>query len=79
VLMVIPFLQMVLMNEKGYKTLRKLVGLPYRQGNKILPAKVPASQAEVEAHIKKLNLTGLVVAGYVIPMLVLWLMVFKPF
>jgi len=79
VLMVIPFVQMVLMNEKGYKTLRKLVGLPYRQGNKILPAKVPASQAEVEAHIKKLNLTGLVVAGYVIPMLVLWLMVFKPF
>ena len=79
VLMVIPFLQMVLMNEKRYKILRKLVGLPYRQGNTMLPAEVPASQAEVEAHIKKLKVNDLVVAGYVIPMLVLWLMVFKPF
>jgi len=79
VLMVVPFLQMILMNEKRYKVLRKLVGLPYRQGNKILPAEAPASQAEVEAYIKKLNVTDLVVAGYVIPILVLWLMVFKPF
>ena len=78
-LMVIPFVQMTLMNEKRYKILRKLVGLPYRQGNKMLPAETPASQAEVEAYIKKLSVTDLVVAGYVIPMLVLWLMVFKPF
>lgn len=79
VLMVIVLLQMIFMNEKRYKILRKLVGLPYRQGNKILPAEAPASPAEVEAHIKKMNVNELVFVGYVIPMIVLWLMVFKPF
>jgi len=79
VLMVIVTVQMGVMNEKRYKILRKLVGLPYRQGNTMFPAEAPASQAEVEAHIKKLNVTELVVVGYVIPMIVLWLMVFKPF
>jgi hypothetical protein len=79
VLMFAVFLQMVFMNEKRYKMLRKLVGLPYRQGNKILPAELPAGHTEVEAHIKKLNVNELMIVGYVIPMIVLWLMVFKPF
>jgi len=78
VLMFAVFLQMVFMNEKRYKMLRKLVGLPYRQGNKILPAELPAGQTEVEAHIKKLNVNELMIVGYVVPMIVLWLMVFKP-
>jgi len=73
------FLQMVFMNEKRYKILRKLVGLPYRQGNKILDAEAPATPAEVQAHIQKMNPNELVIVGYVIPMIVLWLMVFKPF
>ena len=79
VLMVIVVVQMAMMNEKRYKILRKLVGLPYMQGNKTLPAEPPASQAEVEAHIKKLNVYELMAVGYVIPMIVLWLMIFKPF
>jgi len=79
VLMVIVVVQMGLMNEKRYKILRKLVGLPYMRGNKQFPAEAPASLAEVEAHIKKLNVGDLVFVGYIIPMIVLWLMVFKPF
>ena len=79
VLMLLVVVQMGVMNEKRYKILRKLVGLPYRQGNKILPAETPASQEEVAAHIKKLNVYELVLVGYGIPMIVLWLMVFKPF
>lgn len=79
ILMVIVMVQMGFMNDKRYKTLRKLVGLPYMQGNKELPAEEPASQEEVEAHLKKLKVGELVVVGYVIPMIVLWLMVFKPF
>ena len=79
VLMTIVFVQMALMNDKRYKTLRKLVGLPYMQGNKNLPAEPPASQSEVEAHIKNLNVYELLAVGYGIPMIVLWLMVFKPF
>ena len=79
ILMVGVLFQMGFMNEKRYKTLRKLVGLPYMQGNKDFPAESPASQAEVEAHLKKLKVHELVMVGYVIPMIVLWLMVFKPF
>ena len=79
VLMIGVVLQMGFMNEKRYKILRKLVGLPYMQGSKEFPAEPPASQAEVEAHLKKLNVHELVTVGYVIPMIVLWLMVFKPF
>jgi len=79
VLMVIVLVQMGLMNEKRYKTLRKLVGLPYMHGNKEYPAEEPASLQEVQEHIKKLRVEELMVVGYVIPMIVLWLMVFKPF
>ena len=79
VLMVIVIVQMAVMNDKRYKHLRRMVGLPYMIGGKKFPAEPPASQSEVEAHIKKLNVTELIVVGYVIPMIVLWLMVFKPF
>jgi hypothetical protein len=79
VLMVIVFLQMVFMNEKRYKHLRRMVGLPYMIRGDRFPAEEPASQAEVEAYLKKLQVTDLVIVGYGIPMIVLWLMVFKPF
>jgi hypothetical protein len=79
VLMIIVFLQMAFMNEKRYKHLRRMVGLPYMIKGDRFPAEPPATQAEVEAHLKKLNVGELMVVGYVIPMIVLWLMVFKPF
>jgi hypothetical protein len=77
--MIFVFIWMVWMNERAYKTLRKLVGLPYRQGSKEYPAEPPASMEEVTAQLKKLNVSGLVTVGYVIPAIVLWLMIFKPF
>jgi hypothetical protein len=79
VLMLIVFAYMVMFNEKGYKTLRKMVGLPYMQGSKTLPAEAPASAEEVAAQVKSINLPALVIVGYGIPAIVLWLMVFKPF
>ncbi len=79
VLMVIVTVWMSLFNEKGFKELRRLVGLPYMRGNKQFPAESPASAEEVAAHLKKINLHTLVIVGYVIPAIVLWLMVFKPF
>jgi hypothetical protein len=78
-LMVFVFIWMVWMNEQDYKILRKLVGLPYRQGSKEYPAEPPASVEEVTAQLSKLNVNGLVIVGYVIPVIVLWLMIFKPF
>jgi hypothetical protein len=49
------------------------------KGGKELPAEPPSSPEEVAALLKKTSVTGLVVIGYVIPAIVLWLMVFKPF
>jgi hypothetical protein len=79
VLMVFVFFYMVFQNEKNYKILRKLVGLPYMKGSKELPAEPPASEEEILAHIRKISVHGLITVGYVIPAIVLWLMVFKPF
>lgn len=78
-LMLFVFIWMVWMNEQAYKTLRKLVGLPYRQGSKEYPAEPPASAEQVANQLNKMSVTGLIVVGYVIPAIVLWLMIFKPF
>lgn len=78
-LMLFVFTWMVRMNERAYKVLRKLVGLPYRQGSKEFPAEPPASTEEIAAFLEKSHVTGLVVVGYMIPAFVLWLMIFKPF
>jgi len=79
VLMAAVFLHMVVINDRRYKHLRRMVGLPYMIGGKHFDAEPPASQAEVEAHLKKMKVTDLVIVGLVIPTIVLWLMVFKPF
>jgi len=79
VLMLFVFIYMAMFNETRYKQLRRLVGLPYMRGNKELPAEPPSSPEEVAALLKKTSITPLVIVGYVIPVFVLWLMVFKPF
>lgn len=79
VLMLVVFFHMVFMNDKRYKHLRRMVGLPYMIGGKEFPAEPPASQADVEVQLKKMKVTDLVIVGYGIPVVVLWLMVFKPF
>ena len=79
VLMLFVFIYMAVFNETSYKQLRRLVGLPYMKGSKELPAEPPSSPEEVAALLKKTSVTGLVVTGYVIPAIVLWLMIFKPF
>ena len=79
VLMVIVTVRMSMISDKRYKHLRRLIGQPYMIGAKQFPAEAPASQAEVEAHIRKMRVEELVIVGIVIPVIVLWLMVFKPF
>ena len=79
VLMVYVFFHMTIRNDKSYKTLRRLLGMPYMQGSKEFPAEPPASEEEIFAHIRKLSPYELAVVGYAIPAFVLWLMVFKPF
>ena len=79
VLMIAVVVQMGLMNDKRYKHLRRMVGLPYMIGGKQFPAEEPATQAEVEAHIRGMKFYDLLIVGLGIPVIVLWLMVFKPF
>lgn len=79
ILMIVVFFYMVFMNDKRYKHLRRMVGLPYMIRGDKFPAEEPASQAEVEAHIQKLNVNEMTAIGLGLPMIVLWLMVFKPF
>jgi hypothetical protein len=78
-LMLFVFIYMGMYNEKHYKELRRLVGLPYMKRNKEMPAEPPSSPDEVAVLLKKTSVTSLVVVGYVIPAVVLWLMIFKPF
>ncbi|HEX8991368.1 MAG TPA: hypothetical protein VF784_06785 [Anaerolineales bacterium] len=73
------FIYMGVFNENHYKQLRRLVGLPYMKGSKTYPAEAPRSPEEVRAFIKSINLAPLTVAGFGVPAIVLWLMVFKPF
>ena len=70
---------MFAVNEKQFKQLRKLVGLPYMQGKSEYPAEAPASPEEIEKFLKTINPISWVVVGYGIPAFVLWLMIFKPF
>ena len=79
ILMLFVFIYMAMFNESHYKQLRRMVGLPYMKGNKELPAESPSSPEEVTALLKKTSTSALVIVGYVIPAIVLWLMVFKPF
>jgi hypothetical protein len=79
VLMLFVVVWMGMVNEKQIKQLRRLVGLPYMQGFNEFPAETPASPAEVAAFLKTINPASWMIAGYGIPAVVLWLMIFKPF
>jgi hypothetical protein len=79
VLMLFVFIYMAVFNETTYKHLRRLVGLPYMKGSKQMPAEPAANPEDVAALLQKTSVTGLVVVGYIIPTIVLWLMIFKPF
>lgn len=70
---------MGLVNEKQIKQLRRLVGLPYMQGNKEYPAEPPSSPETVAALLERINPYQWALVGYGLPAVVLWLMIFKPF
>ena len=79
VLLVVVVVYMAAFNQGIFSELRRLVGLPYRRGNKDFPAEAPASREAVTAQLGKINVAALAIVGYVVPSVVLWLMVFKPF
>lgn len=70
---------MAVFNETHYKQLRRLVGLPYMKGSKTYPAETPRPAEEVRAFIQSISVGPLTAVGFGVPVIVLWLMVFKPF
>jgi len=76
--MLFVFIQMAAFDETRCKQLRRLVGLPYRQSGKELPAEPASSPEEVAALLRETGVTGPVLVGYVSPAFVLLPMIFKP-
>jgi hypothetical protein len=70
---------MSMLGSRLYSGARKAAGLPYFESGKRHPPLEPAGAAEIEARLAKGNpllLTAIGLGGLVI---ILWLMVFKPF
>ena len=62
-----------------YHALRKVVGLPYMEGSKEMPAEEPASEAEIRA-VQATHRPGLLAGiGFGTTVVIVWLMMFKPF
>lgn len=62
-----------------YHRLRKVLGMPYLEGNKELPGLPAASEAEIYAVQATLRPGLVAVLGLGGPIIILWLMMFKPF
>jgi len=66
----------------GYKTyhpLRKAFGLPYQKGKEEMPAEDPLPEQDRAALIAATRPVELLAVGYGGFILILWLMIFKPF
>lgn len=64
---------------RKYHPLRKAVGSEYTEKGKNMPAEKPASAKEIAAIIDDTNPGLLMIAGYGGTVVILWLMMFKPF
>lgn len=62
-----------------YHKLRKVLGMPYFEGRGDQPAIEPASEEEILAVQAKLKPVPLAVLGFGATLVILWLMMFKPF
>jgi len=79
VLLIVVVAGMAGMGTRLYTGARKAAGLPYREGNKLLPPVEPASPDEIYAAVQKGNPILLTVIGYGGFLIIAWLMIFKPF
>ncbi len=76
--MLVVFLWMYRIS-RPFATLRRLLGLPYMEGNVPHEAEPPASDEAIMEQVRTLGPVQFAVVGYVVPAFVLWLMVFRPF
>jgi len=79
ILLVAIIVAMVRFGSSYFTRLRKAVGSPYRDGNKLHPAEEPASMPEIEALLASGKPWLLTLIGFGGLILLAWLMMFKPF
>lgn len=80
VLMVVLSIGMMRGMTPYFNTLRKAVGSPYTEAGKSLPAQVPASEAEIQTLLQSArHLWIAAVFGISVMVIILYLMMFKPF
>lgn len=79
VLLIAIVVAMGILGGPVYSAVRQAAGLPYSVRGKEQPAEPPLSQAEVEARLARANPWLLVAVGYGGMLIILALMMFKPF
>lgn len=70
---------MFVLGQGTYHPMRKAFGLPYLQGGKDMPAEEPISEDERAALVAKTRPWEMLVIAYGGFVVILWLMMFKPF
>lgn len=78
-LLIAIIVAMAILGGGIYSQARKAAGLPYSERGKPFPAEPPGSPEEIAAQLARANPILLTVIGYGGILLILWLMMFKPF
>lgn len=63
----------------GYNNLRKAVGLPYFEGTRLQPPAEPISEAQLAGIFQHAQPQRMAFISYAIVLIIVWLMMFKPF
>jgi hypothetical protein len=79
VLLVVITIWMFQVGQSTYHQLRKTLGMPYQAGGKEMPAQEPAPIEESYAQIAKTRPHLMLLVGYGGFVVIIWLMMFKPF
>ncbi|HUV27378.1 MAG TPA: hypothetical protein VMW34_08425 [Anaerolineales bacterium] len=79
VLLVVITIWMFQVGQSTYHQLRKTLGMPYQAGGKEMPAQEPAPIEESYALIARTRPGLMLLGGYGGFVVVIWLMMFKPF
>jgi hypothetical protein len=79
ILLVALVIAMAALGGRHYGAARKVAGLPYQEGSKTMPALPPGSPEELDAALSRANPHLLAVIGFGGLLVILWLMMFKPF
>ena len=79
VLLVVITVWMFQVGQSTYHQLRRTLGMPFQAGSKEMPAQEPAPPEETTALIARTRPGLMLLVGYGGFVVVIWLMMFKPF